>query len=193
MKRAALIVSGTISGLGAVLAITPPQLSATSSEVSGLPGANPTTEIPSQSASPSATATQSDTPKATKKATATSTKKATATNKSTPTATATDSAALASTQASAAVTGTFTGSAVNVNYGIVQVQITVENGKITDAQAIQAPSGRNQRWTDMALPTLRKNTLAAQSNNINGASGASYTSYGWYTSLTSALKKAGMI
>jgi uncharacterized protein with FMN-binding domain len=185
MKRAMLIVSGTISGLGAVLAITPPQLSATSSGVSGLPGANSTTEIPSQSASPSATATQSATPKATKKATAT--------NKSTPKATATDSAAPAPTQASAAVSGTFTGSAVNVSYGIVQVQITVENGKITDAQAIQAPSGRNQRWTDMAIPTLRKNTLAAQSNNINGASGASYTSYGWYTSLTSALKKAGMI
>ena len=193
MKRAALIVSGTISGLGAVLAITPPQLSSGTSEVSGLPGANPTTEVPTQSATPSASADQSTTPASTKKATPASTKKATATNKSTPAASATDSVAPAPTPASAAVSGTYTGDAVNVSYGIVQVKITVENGKITDAQAVQAPSGRNQRWTDMAIPTLRKNTLAAQSNNINGASGASYTSYGWYTSLTSALKKAGMI
>ena len=185
MKRAMLIASGTISGLGAILAITPPQLSSATSEVAALPGANPSTSsAPTQRATPTATKTPASgktaTPKATKKATAAATPAATPTQTQT-------------TAPSAAVTGTFTGSAVNVSYGIVQVQITVANGKITDAQAIQAPTGRNSRWTDMAIPVLRKNTLAAQSNNINGASGASYTSYGWYTSLTSALKKAGML
>ena len=174
MKRAMLIVSGTISGLGAVLAITPPQLSATSSGVATLPGGNPSTSAtPSTSAKPTPTASKSVTPKATKKATAVAT----------PT----------QTTSPAATDGTFTGDAVNVSYGIVQVKITVAGGKITDAQAVQAPSGRNQRWTDSALPELKRNTLAAQSNKINGASCCSYTSYGWYTSLTSALKKAGMI
>ena len=90
------------------------------------------------------------------------------------------------------VNGTFTGPTVNVNYGNVQVQIVVKDGKIIDATALQAPSGRNDRWTNMALPILKKQTLAAQSASIQGASGASYTSYGWYTSLQGALAKAGL-
>jgi uncharacterized protein with FMN-binding domain len=90
------------------------------------------------------------------------------------------------------VTGTFVGPSVNANYGNVQVQITVKDGKITDATALQAPNGKNDRWTNMAVPILKKQTLAAQSANIQGASGASYTSYGWYTSLQGALAKAGL-
>jgi uncharacterized protein with FMN-binding domain len=78
-----------------------------------------------------------------------------------------------------------------MRYGTVQVQITISGGKITDAQALQAPSGRDQRYTDMAVPVMRQKTIAAQSANITGVSGASYTSYAWYESLQSALKKAG--
>ena len=145
MKRALLIASGTISGLGAVLAITPPQITSVASGNS-LPIAPTSTPTPFQTPTPSS-----------------------------------------------GVTGTFTGDAVNVSYGIVQVKITVANGKITDAQAVQAPTGRNDRWTQNSIPILRQNTLTAQSANINGASCCSYTSYGWLTSLTSALTKAGMI
>jgi uncharacterized protein with FMN-binding domain len=90
------------------------------------------------------------------------------------------------------VSGTFTGDSVDVRYGFVQVKITVVNGKITEAQAVQAPSGKNDRWTQRAVPILRQQTLEAQSANITGVSGASYTSYGWYTSLASALAKAGL-
>jgi uncharacterized protein with FMN-binding domain len=109
----------------------------------------------------------------------------------TPTPTPTQTKASATPVAKSA-SGTFIGDSVNVRYGFVQVKITVENGKITDAQAVQAPSGRNDRWTQMAVPILRQQTLQAQSAHINGASGASFTSYGWYTSLVSALAKAGM-
>lgn len=135
------------------------------------------------------------------KATAKTTTKATATTttsaSSTPTAAATTPAASTPTTAAPApapkkVSGTFAGSVVNVNYGNVQVQITVVNGKITDAQALQAPTGRSDRYTQYAIPVLRSQTLAAQGSNIQGASGASYTSYGWYTSLQSALAKAGL-
>ena len=76
---------------------------------------------------------------------------------------------------------------------MLQVKITVSNGKITDAQAVQVPDGRNDRWTQMSVPVLRQSTIAANGNNINGVSGASYTSYGWYTSLTSAMTKAGLL
>ena len=208
MKRALLIAGGTLGGLGAVMAITPPQLSSTSSM--GLSGAGAigasTSNAATASATPAASATQSATATKSATATATATKKATATKSATPAATKSAQASASPTQSAtpaaakttaAAVTtkatsGTFTGPSIFVNYGNVQVQITVNNGKITDAKALVAPSGRSQRWTDMSVPTLRQQTLAAQSANIQGASGASYTSYGWYKSLQGALAKAGL-
>jgi len=205
MKRALLIAGGTLGGLGAVLAITPPQLNSSSS-VGNLPSGNPAIGGAQSTPVATATATKSSAPVATATvtkssapvATATVTKKANpiqkATAKASATAQATQSAAPAQTQSntSSNVSGTYTGNAVNVGYGIVQVKITVANGKITDAQAVQAPNGRNDRYTNMSVPVLRQRTLAAQSANINGVSGASYTSYGWYTSLVSALKQAGL-
>ena len=183
MKRGLLIAGGALGGLGAVMAITPPQFSSTESLAIGGGAMASSTPVAT------ATAIDSPTPAATK-ATGTPSKKATASKDATPAATASAPA----TQAAApqGVNGTFSGPSVNVNYGNVQVQITVKDGKIVDATALQAPSGRNDRWTNMALPILKKQTLAAQSASIQGASGASYTSYGWYTSLQGALAKAGL-
>ena len=179
MKRGLLIAGGALGGLGAVMAITPPQFSSTESLALG--GGAMGTSTPTATA----TAADSPTPVATK---VTETKKAPATaSNSASTAVAANPA-----PASKGVSGTFVGPSVNANYGNVQVQITVKDGKITDATALQAPSGKNDRWTNMALPILKKQTLAAQSANIQGASGASYTSYGWYTSLQGALAKAGL-
>ncbi len=79
-----------------------------------------------------------------------------------------------------------------MNYGNVQVKITVVNGRITDAVAVKAPSGKNDRYTNMAVPILKAQTFKAQSANIQGAPGASYTSYGWHTSLQGALAQAGL-
>ncbi len=181
MKRGLLIAGGALGGLGAVMAIAPPQFSSSESLAIG-GGAM-------ASSTPTATAIDSPTPAATRTK-GTATKKATASKAATPVATVSAPA----TQAAApqGVNGTFSGPSVNVNYGNVQVQITVKDGKIVDATALQAPSGRNDRWTNMALPILKKQTLAAQSASIQGASGASYTSYGWYTSLQGALAKAGL-
>ena len=90
------------------------------------------------------------------------------------------------------IDGTFSGPVVDVSYGNVQVQITVTNGKITDAQALIAPTGKNDKYTRKALPGLKQQTLAAQSTNIQGVSGASYTTYGWRKSLQGAMVKAGL-
>jgi uncharacterized protein with FMN-binding domain len=182
MKRGLLIAGGALGGLGAVMAITPPQFSSNESLAIGggaMAASTPTAVAATDSPAPVAT-----------KGTGTATKKATASKPATPAATVSAPA----TQAAApqGVNGTFSGPSVNVNYGNVQVQITVKDGKIVDATALQAPSGRNDRWTNMALPILKKQTLAAQSASIQGASGASYTSYGWYTSLQGALAKAGL-
>ena len=196
MKRALLIAGGTVGGLGAVLAITPPQLTSSGSiNIAGGSAIGSTGTSSSASASSSsstkavatATATKTAKPVATKKATPAASASATATKSATPTAAATTAAATP-----AAKSGTFTGPAVFVNYGTVQVKITVTNGRITDAVAVQAPSGRNDRYTNMAVPILKQQTLAAQSANIKGASGASYTSYGWFKSLQGALADAGL-
>jgi uncharacterized protein with FMN-binding domain len=203
MKRALLIAGGTVGGLGAVLAITPPQLTSSGSiniaggsaigstgTSSSASASSSTSTKASATASATATATKTSKPVATKKATPAATKTSsgtTATASATPTAAATTAA-----PAPVSKTGTFTGPAIFVNYGTVQVKITVSNGKIVDAVAVQAPSGRNDRYTKMAIPILKQQTLAAQSDKIQGASGASYTSYGWYKSLQGALADAGL-
>ena len=189
MRRALLIATGTVGGLGAVLAVTPPQFTSTENSSLAMAGIGaPASTATTQSATPDATAAAVTPSAKASKSAATGTK-----NSQTPAATpAPVKTTAAPAQASNAVSGTFTGDSVDVKYGFVQVKITVENGKITEAQAVQAPSGKNDRWTRKAVPVLRQQTLAAQSANITGASGASYTSYGWYTSLASALAKAGL-
>ena len=154
MKRALLIAGGTVGGLGAVLAITPPNLSKT-------------TLIAIDTAAPGATPSKSG-----------------ATSNAAPT--------VAPAKPVGGVTGSFTGSVANTRYGPVQVKIVVKNGKIVDAQAVQAPSGSNDRYTQKAVPVLRQQTIAAQSANVQGVSGASFTSYGWYESLVSAIAQAGL-
>ena len=194
-----------MGGLGAVLAITPPQLDANNAlSISGASaGVNSgTAEVaPASSSSTSSTAVaESAAPKASAKATAAATKKASsaaqdsAANNSGTTATTATTAPATQAPATtpAAINGVFTGPSVFVNYGNVQVKITVVNGRITDAVAVVAPSGRNDRYTNMAVPILKAQTLKAQSANIQGASGASYTSYGWHTSLQGALAQAGL-
>ena len=184
-----------MGGLGAVLAITPPQLSTTSSiNIAGgsVIGTTGTGSSASASSSSSSSApTKSAKPVATKKATVGATTQPAASQSATATASP------AATQTTAPVTstvkdGTFTGPSVNVNYGNVQVMITVSNGKITDAVAVKAPKGKNDRYTNMAVPILKQQTLQAQSANIQGASGASYTSYGWFKSLQGAMAQAGL-
>jgi uncharacterized protein with FMN-binding domain len=126
MRRALLIVGGTVGGLGAVLVITPPNLSKTAPI-------------------------------------------------------AVDTAAQS-----------FTGVEVGTRYGPVQVKIMVKDGKIVDAQTVQAPTGSSDRYTQMSVPVLRERTIDAQSANVQAVSGASFTSYGWSQSLASAIAQAGL-
>jgi len=201
MKRALLIAGGTLGGLGAVMAITPPQLGSNqaldlaSATTAPTPAATiaksaPTATQPTAKATTNTTTTSK--PAATKKAAATqSAAKTTASASASATATSATSAQAAA-PAAKGVTGVFVGPTVDVSYGNVQVQITVKDGQITDAKALQAPSGRSQRYTDRSVPILRERTLTAQSGAIQGTSVASYTSYGWIKSLQGALAKAGL-
>jgi uncharacterized protein with FMN-binding domain len=168
MKRAILIATGTVGGLGAVLAVTPPQFTSSENSMMALPGATTVAAT-----TPSATASV-------KQSAATTTNNATPKKSSTPTKSASNNTPAAATPTPVKTTaapvtqsasGTFTGDSIDVRYGFVQVKITVENGKITDAQAVKSPTGRNDRYTQMSVPVLRQRTLAAQSANISGVSG----------------------
>lgn len=93
---------------------------------------------------------------------------------------------------SARPTGTYTGTPSGTPYGVVQVQIKVTNGRITDVIALQMPSD-SQRSRDLSAqagPQLRQEALSAQSANIDGVSGATYTSNGYKQSLQAAIDQA---
>jgi uncharacterized protein with FMN-binding domain len=178
--------SATVAPAATTKPSTKPTKSSTKTNTPSNPTSVPATAsaTPTQSTAPTVASTPTVTPTPTKTATPAPTHTATAVPAPTKTATPTPTVK--------SVSGTFAGPVVNVNYGNVQVEITVSNGKITDARALQAPSGRNDRYTNYALPLLKQQTLAAQSTNIQGASGASYTTYGWRKSLQGAMAKAGL-
>ena len=197
MKRGLLIGVGTLGGLGAVFAITPPQFGESGPVgLAALPGKAASSAAPAASSAPTKAAA------APTKAAATPTKKATKPTKkatsgnsnATPTQSAAPQPAQTTPAASAGVTGTFDGNTTQTRWGPVQVRIVVKDGKIVDASALKSPNGdsRSRSIAAQAIPYLIQETLAAQSDQISGVGGASYTSYGWYTSLQSALKKAGL-
>lgn len=88
--------------------------------------------------------------------------------------------------------GTYTGDAVQTRWGIVQVQVTVANGKITKSEAVQYPNQnpRDQEINAYAVPQLNSEAVAQQSASIDSVSGATVTSNGYTTSLQSALDQA---
>ncbi|MEU2895548.1 FMN-binding protein [Streptomyces sp. NPDC001273] len=87
--------------------------------------------------------------------------------------------------------GTVTGDASSTEYGAVQVRLTVSGGKITKAEAVQAPKGgQSDQITSNSVPKLNQAAVAAQGAEIDAVSGATYTSAGYKKSLQSALDKA---
>jgi uncharacterized protein with FMN-binding domain len=89
--------------------------------------------------------------------------------------------------------GSYTGSAADAFYGLVQVQAVIQNGKITDVQFLQYPSDRrtSQMINSQAMGYLTSEAIQAQSANVNIVSGATDTSLAFIQSLSSALNQAG--
>jgi uncharacterized protein with FMN-binding domain len=95
--------------------------------------------------------------------------------------------------ASSAAT-TVTGAEAQTIYGPVQVKVTVKNGKVTAAEAIEYPNNepRDAQINAYAIPALNSEAVSASSARIDTISGATYTSQGYMSSLQSALDKAGL-
>lgn len=98
-----------------------------------------------------------------------------------------------SAPAPAATTKTVTGDAADTRYGPVQLAVTFNGKKITQIQVLEYPTetGRDQEINSYAIPQLNQQAMSAQSANIDGVSGATYTSQGYQQSLQSAIDKAG--
>jgi uncharacterized protein with FMN-binding domain len=94
-------------------------------------------------------------------------------------------------------TKTVTGSTVNVSegrrsFGVVQVRLTLTNGKITAATAVQFPQddSHSAEISQFSIPTLSQEVLSKQSASIDAVSGATYTSDAYAQSVQAALDAA---
>jgi uncharacterized protein with FMN-binding domain len=167
MKRAPIVISATVAGLAGVLAFhtTPAKLSL---------GALPTAQG-SQPASPAV-------PSASPGHRASSGHQAAA-RKPASRPTATGGGTSGGTRSAA-------GSAVNYSYGVMSVKVSVSGTKILNVGIASIDDGgepRSQSIDQQAIPILEQEVIQAQSANIQGVSGASYTSAGFTQSLQSAL------
>ncbi len=145
MKKALLIAAGTVTGLGAVLSITPPALSESVGSV-GITGGSDlgAAAAPAQSVATPATSTP-DPSKSVTSATPTpsATARATATATATPTPTPTKSAA------PTGASGTFTGSSYAArNYGNVSVSATLSIAALREPSSIAGEAAS----TTMTVP-----------------------------------------
>ncbi|XAS71852.1 FMN-binding protein [Micrococcaceae bacterium Sec5.1] len=87
---------------------------------------------------------------------------------------------------------TYDGASVGTRFGTVQVQVTIQNGKITEVTPLQLTDAerKSAQISSRAAPVLRSEVLHAQSANVQTVSGATVTSEAYLTSLQAALDAA---
>jgi uncharacterized protein with FMN-binding domain len=89
---------------------------------------------------------------------------------------------------------TVNGPSVNYYYGVLSVSVTLTGNKITKVAIASLDDGgnaRSQLIDQQSIPVLEQEVMRAQTANIQGVSGASYTSAGFEQSLQSALHRLG--
>jgi uncharacterized protein with FMN-binding domain len=76
-------------------------------------------------------------------------------------------------------------------YGELDVRVTVSGSRITDVTVpvLRTAEPYSQQLASQVIPMLKSEVLAAGSAQINGVSGATYTSQAYATSLQAALDK----
>jgi uncharacterized protein with FMN-binding domain len=164
MKRAPFVIGATGAGLGLLLSFhtKPLHLSiASSSSPSG--------------SSPGPGSTSSTRP-TTGPSTSPTTGSSTSPSTSPPTSASTRSA---------------TGQDVQYQYGDVQLRVTEQGSSITNIQIVSdnATDPRSAQINSQALPLLQQEAMSAQSANIDGVSGATFTSAAYAHALQSALDR----
>ena len=221
MKRAFLIAGGTVGGLGAVLAITPPQLTSTTSagslsgSLGGTSGGNVATAAATQAATqpaaqPSVTKAAPKS-KATKKASggATASAAASASATATQTQAAAPTPTPAKTTAAPAATGGYSGTVTGAsyqarNYGTLSATVTFKDGKIASVNASQSPSSWSQNSLSALIPYVSSGKITVEQIKQYAAeqlpcaisnscqSQASFSATAFWSSVKSAISKAGL-
>lgn len=84
-----------------------------------------------------------------------------------------------------------TGTLEDYGYGELSLRVTVRGSRITAVHVVTLRTHDNfsQTLANQSIPTLRREVLAAQSPDITGVSGATYTSEAYSASVQSALDK----
>jgi uncharacterized protein with FMN-binding domain len=84
-----------------------------------------------------------------------------------------------------------TGTTEQYGYGQLSVRVTASGAKITGLSVVglQTAESYSQQIADQVIPLLRNEVLAAQSSQVNGYSGATYTTEAYLASIQSALDK----
>jgi len=177
MKRAGIVAVATVAGFAALMSFhsKPATLSLSSL------GATTTTRTSSSTTSPPTRATMTTSSPPTQGTTTTTIASAT-TSTTTSTTTTTASSTIR----------TVVGTAINYNYGTLAVSVTGSATHVTKVSIASLSDGgdqRSQSIDEYAIPILESEALSAQSANIQGVSGASYTSSGFEQSLQAALLK----
>ena len=90
-----------------------------------------------------------------------------------------------------AATNTFTGASDKGMGGTIRLQITVNNGKVTDIKVIK--HSETAGIGPQAMEKLTAQALQKQSAELDTVSGATMTSTAFKEALTTAMKKAGLI
>jgi len=185
MKRPGLIASGALVGFVGLLgyrAMSPSGLTfvMAPSATSSFPRAvSPTTSAPPpQHSSATTTPPASHTPTTQGPATPPPTTIAPVTTTTTPSA-----------------SRSATGDSVNYIYGVLSVTVSTSGSKISSVTIGSIDDGGNylsKSIDQAAIPQLEQQALSAQGSNIQGVSGASYTSAGFRQSMQSALSKLGL-
>ena len=209
LRKTVFLVTGTASGIAAVLAYNPPHLNnqilasgnsiGSTTPPSTTPTSTPTSTQSAQSKStqtPAQPNSKQTVPAQKTQVQSSQSSSSSSSTNSQPSATQTQAAdtTQSSTTQPSSKSGTFVGDTSQTRWGPVQVQITVSAGKITDVQALQYPNGdgHSMQISSAMIPWLIQETLKVQSTNIMNISGATITGNGWKRSLASALQKAGL-
>ncbi len=168
MRRSPFVIGGTVVGLGLVLSFhtKPLHVSSLATTAGGGSSGDTTTT--------------------------------TGSGQSTPTSDASPATTSPSTPASSPTTAVPTNSArsadgqlIQYRYGDIQLRVTEKGSRITavDILVDDATDPRSQQINSQAVPILQQEVLSAGSANIDGVSGATFTSEAYYQSLQSALDK----
>jgi uncharacterized protein with FMN-binding domain len=170
MRRPVIVIAATVAGLVGLLSFhTPPAHLG----LSGLSGTSASRVAPSTSTAAGTPPTPSTTTPVTTPA----------------------STAVAPTTTAPATSRTVTGDSVNYSWGVLAVSVTATGRTITKVGIASLDDGgnpRSQSIDQQSIPILEQQAKQAQSANIQGVSGASYTSSGFQQSLQSALSKLNL-